>query len=85
MRAHANCVENLPVYAAVVVVINAAGIASPFIDLLARVFSAARVAQTSIHVLLEETPAAVGVRFGFFAVQLVCMIWMWIHAAVAAA
>ena len=62
MRAHANCVENLPVYAAVVVVITAAGIASPVLDLLALVFIAARVAQTSIHVLLEETPAAVGVR-----------------------
>jgi uncharacterized MAPEG superfamily protein len=85
MRAHANCVENLPVYTAVVVAITAAGVMSPVLDLLALVLIAARVLQTSVHVLLEETAAAVGVRFGFFAVQLVCMIWMGIHAAVAAA
>jgi uncharacterized MAPEG superfamily protein len=37
MRAHANCVENLPVYTAVVVAITAAGVMSPVLDLLALV------------------------------------------------
>ena len=35
MRAHANCVENLPVYAAIVVALNATGLHSPTIDVLA--------------------------------------------------
>jgi uncharacterized MAPEG superfamily protein len=35
MRAHANCVENLPVYAALVIVINASGVAGSVLDYLA--------------------------------------------------
>jgi uncharacterized MAPEG superfamily protein len=35
MRAHMNCVENLPVYAAVVVALVATGVQSPTIDGLA--------------------------------------------------
>jgi uncharacterized MAPEG superfamily protein len=34
MRAHANCVENLPVYGAIVVVIVAAGLHDPWLDRL---------------------------------------------------
>jgi uncharacterized MAPEG superfamily protein len=76
MRAHANCVENLPVFAAVVVAVNASGIAGGVLDVLAMLYVAARVLQTLTHVAFEETPRAVGVRFAFFFTQLVCVGWM---------
>ncbi|MGB8275135.1 MAG: MAPEG family protein [Alphaproteobacteria bacterium] len=85
MRAHANCVENLPVYTALVVVITAVHATSPVLDALALALLGARILQTTIHVAMEETPAAVGIRFAFFAVQLVCMVWMGIEAGLAAA
>src|SRR5690606_1405406 len=49
MRAHANCVENLPVYASIVVVATAAGVSSPVLDDLALVVIAARVVHTLVH------------------------------------
>jgi uncharacterized MAPEG superfamily protein len=76
MRAHANCVENLPVFAAVVVAVNASGIAGGVLDVLAMLYVAARVLQTLTHVVFAETPLAVGVRFAFFCTQLVCVAWM---------
>jgi uncharacterized MAPEG superfamily protein len=84
MRAHANCVENLPVYAAIVVAIEASGVRSPALDTLAIVLLAGRVLQTVTHVAVEQTNAVVGVRFAFFFTQLVCMIWMGIFVALRA-
>ena len=46
MRAHMNCVENLPVYAAVVVALVATGVQSLAIDGLAVTMLAARIAQS---------------------------------------
>jgi uncharacterized MAPEG superfamily protein len=76
MRAHANCVENLPVYAAIVVAIMASGVRSPTLDTLAVVLLAARALQTVTHVAVEQTDAVVGVRFAFFFTQIVCMVGM---------
>lgn len=45
-------------------------------DTLAVVLLVGRVAQTVTHVAVEQTDAAVGVRFAFFFVQIVCMIGM---------
>jgi uncharacterized MAPEG superfamily protein len=84
MRAHMNCVENLPVYAAIVVVILATRYQSATLDLLAVSLLIARVFQTVIHVAFTETNVAVGVRFGFFLVQIVCMFWMGILVALEA-
>lgn len=84
MRAHANCVENLPVLGAVVVAANAAGVHGGPIDVLAVAYLAARVLQTITHVALDETPAAVGVRFAFFFTQIVCVTWMGVLVARAA-
>jgi uncharacterized MAPEG superfamily protein len=84
MRAHANCVENLPVYAAVVVVIVASGVRSPTLDRLAAVLLAARVLQTITHVAVEQTNVVVGVRFAFFFAQLACMAGMGILVALGA-
>ncbi len=84
MRAHANWVGNLPVYAALVVVIVASGVRSPAIDRLAAVLLAARVLQTITHVAVEQTNVVVGVRFAFFFAQLVCMAGMGILVALGA-
>jgi uncharacterized MAPEG superfamily protein len=84
MRAHANCVENLPVYAAIVVVIVASGVRSPMLDTLAVVLIVARVLQTVTHVTFEQTNAVVAVRFSFFLVQIVCMAAMGILVALRA-
>lgn len=82
MRAHANCVENLPVYAAVVVCLTAAGVDGPLFDRLAVVLLGARVLQSVTHVAFEPTDAVVSVRFAFFLTQIVCMFWMGIALAV---
>lgn len=76
MRAHANCVENLVVYAAIVVAIEASGLQSAALDVLAVVLMVARVCQTLVHVGLEQTEAVAATRFGFFFVQVLCMLAM---------
>jgi len=81
MRAHANCVENLPVYAALVVAALAAGMTSPVLDALAVMILAARVAQSLVHIGFAETNAAVAVRFAFFFTQIVCFVWMGVAIA----
>jgi uncharacterized MAPEG superfamily protein len=71
-RAHANAVENLPLFAAVVLVAAVAGREGPVLDVLAGTYLTARVAQSVSHV----APGAglrFNVRFGFFLVQLVCL------------
>src|SRR4051812_3121926 len=58
LRAPKNCVENLPVYTALVVALMAPGLHSPTIDRLAVAILAARVGQTLTHILLPPTNAA---------------------------
>jgi uncharacterized MAPEG superfamily protein len=74
MRAHMNCIENLPVYTALVVALLAAGIQSATIDGLAVAMLMARIAHTLTHLLLPQTNVIAGIRFTFFFVQLMCMI-----------
>lgn len=76
VRAHANCVENLPVFAAIVFAITASGLVSPTVDALAVIFLIARVCQSLIHMALSETNATVAIRFTFFLIQIVAMIWL---------
>lgn len=74
MRAHMNCVENLPVYGAIVVGLEFAQLSYPLIDRLAIVFIGARVLQSLTHVAFPETNITVFIRFSFFFVQIICMI-----------
>ena len=76
MRAHLNCLENLPVYGAIVLVIVVSGAQSSALDGLALTLIGARIAQTLIHVSWEQTNLLAYLRFGFFFVQLICMFWM---------
>jgi uncharacterized MAPEG superfamily protein len=76
MRAHANCVENLPVFGAIVFALYVGGGAGPVADSLALVVLTARIAQSLVHVGFTETNTAVSVRFSFFFVQLICFVWL---------
>ncbi|WP_207265902.1 MAPEG family protein [Pseudomonas sp. GW101-3H06] len=71
-RAHANCVENLPVFGAIVFVISALGIDSLAVNLLSVIVLIARVCQSLVHVSHVQTDRFVAVRFAFYCVQLVC-------------
>jgi uncharacterized MAPEG superfamily protein len=76
MRAHMNCVENLPLYGALVVALNATGLQSGTVDRLAVMLLAARIGQTLAHIVLPPTDAATALRFSLFVVQVVCMAAM---------
>jgi uncharacterized MAPEG superfamily protein len=76
MRAHANCLENLPVYGALVVVMVAAGIHDARLDVLAVTLLGARVLHTLVHVAVPQTDAVAAVRFAFYLAQVLCMFAM---------
>jgi len=76
MRAHMNCVENLPVYTAIVVALTATGRHSPVFDRLAVTMLVARIGQTLTHIAMPPTDLAGSVRFGLFFLQVACMIVM---------
>jgi len=76
VRAHANCVENLPVYGAIVLALFASGTASATVDALAIAILIARIGQSLVHMAFAETNTTVGIRFSFFAVQLAAMLWL---------
>jgi len=81
MRAHANCVENLPVFAAIVLAICASGTSGPFVDFASICVLAARVMQSLVHVCLFQTSSVVAVRFSFLLVQVVCFFALIVLAA----
>jgi len=66
-RAHANCYENLPVFAGLIVVAHLAG-HHDITDRLALAVVGARVVQSLIH-LASTSPAAVTLRFVAFSAQ----------------
>lgn len=74
VRAHANCVENLPVFGAIVFVISITGMAGGVIDTLCVVVLAARLSQSVVHLSHRQTNVVVAIRFSFFTVQLVCFL-----------
>jgi uncharacterized MAPEG superfamily protein len=71
MRAHANCVENLPVFGAIVFALYVSGVGGPTVNFLSASVLVARVFQSLVHVSLPQTNPVVAVRFAFFLVQLV--------------
>jgi uncharacterized MAPEG superfamily protein len=73
-RAHANCIENLPVFGAIVYVITAIGLQGPVVDSLCIAILAARVIQSCVHISHVQTNAFVAVRFSFYSVQLVSFL-----------
>ena len=76
MRAHANCVENLPVFGAIVLALYVSGIGGGTVDAVCIGILAARVVQSLIHVGLVQTDAVVSVRFVFFFLQVAGFFWL---------
>jgi uncharacterized MAPEG superfamily protein len=72
-RAHLNCLENLPLFASVVLIATVAGLRGAMLDTLARVYLAARVGQSLTHVS-SGSAIAVNVRFTFFLIQFACLV-----------
>ncbi len=84
-RAHANCVESLPVFGGLLLVAIATD-QTRITDPLAYVFMASRMIQSLVH-LASVSPVAVTVRFSAFAVQMgIGLFWAWqlLFAALAA-
>ena len=72
-RAHANCYEHLPAVGLILlyaIVTNNTGVTDP----LAYTFLGARMAQSVVHIL-STSNFMVLIRFGFFAVQLVIVLY----------
>jgi uncharacterized MAPEG superfamily protein len=78
-RAHMNCVENLPLFGAVVLTGHVSGLTSGTFATLSQVYLCARVAQSIIHVS-SPSAMAVTLRFSCFAVQMGCLLAMAIMA-----
>ncbi len=71
MRADANCVENLPVFASLVLLGHVLGVAGTSFQIAAAIVLPARVLQSLAHIASGKDTAVL-VRFGFFGVQLAC-------------
>jgi uncharacterized MAPEG superfamily protein len=76
MRAHANCIENLPVFGAIVMALYIGNVAGVLVDALAVAILVARITQSLVHVCLVQTNAVASIRFGFFFVQIVSFLWL---------
>lgn len=72
-RVHLNCLENLPVFATLVLVATHVGLRGPTIDMLSRVVLGARIGQSLAH-LSSGGVVAVNVRFVFFLTQVLCFV-----------
>lgn len=76
VRAHANCLETLPVFAAVVLIAETIDAHDTLLDVLACTVMAARVVQSSVHMLFVVRSRTVALRFSFFLIQFVAIAWM---------
>ena len=75
-RAHANCVESLPLFGGLLLVALVTG-RSGVTDPLAPWLLGARVVQSGIH-LASTSNAAVNARFAAFVMQMaIAMYWVW--------
>ena len=72
MRAHANCIENLPVFAVLVYALRACGVDHPAVGPLCVAILAARISQSLVHVSVVQTDRVVSVRFALYFVQFLC-------------
>lgn len=73
LRAHANCLEGFPIFGGLMLLALVLQLTA-LTDPLAPWLLAARVAQSSVH-LLSVSVVAINVRFTFFAVQMGIAAW----------
>ena len=77
-RAHANTLENLPIFGTMVLVGTIIGCSSPQFSQLAVLYMGGRIGQSIVHILGGSTPFIM-VRFCFFSVQMLSVTTMGIH------
>jgi len=75
-RAHANCIENLPVFGAIVFGLHLGQVTGTLIDVLAVTVVIARIFQSLVHISFVHTNTVASVRFTFYFVQFVCFVWL---------
>ena len=75
-RAHANCIENLPVFGAIVFGLHVAGVTGTLVDALAVAVLTARICQSLVHVCFVHTNTVASWRFTYYFVQFVCFVWL---------
>jgi len=75
-RAHANCIENLPVFGAIVFALQVGHVGGTLVDTLSVIVLAARICQSLVHVCFVHTNAVASWRFTFFFVQFICFFWL---------
>ena len=75
-RAHANCVENLPIFGAIVLGLYVGNVGGMLVDALAVTVLIARILQSLVHVCLVHTNTVASMRFAFFFAQFVCFLWL---------
>src|SRR5678815_3010962 len=63
MRAHANCIENLPVFGAIVFALHVENVISNLVNILAVAILIDRVVQSLVHVCLVQTNTVASIRF----------------------
>lgn len=74
MRAHANCIENLPVFGAIVFALYVSQLGGAAVSFLSISVFVARVMQSLVHICFPQTNTVAAVRFAFFLVQIVCFL-----------
>lgn len=77
-RARANCVENLPIVAPIILTGAMLGVQTKTFDYLAVAFLVLRLCQSTIHII-STSPAAVFLRMMCYAPQLFIWAWMALH------
>ncbi|MGD8318637.1 MAG: MAPEG family protein [Myxococcales bacterium] len=82
LRAHLNCLENLAVYGALVLVMVYTGNFAPILSVLAIVLLGFRILHTFVHVALPQRGKILILRFSLFLVQLVCLFWIALYLLV---
>ena len=75
-RAHANCIENLPVFGAIVFALHVGNVTGSLVDGLSVIILVARIFQSTVHVSFVHTNAVASWRFGFFFVQFIAFFWL---------
>lgn len=70
-RAHANCIENLPVFGAIVLALYVAGVGGSTVNVISISVLVARVTQSMIHVCFVQTNTVATMRFAFYLVQFI--------------
>lgn len=74
IRAHANCIENLPVFTVIVLVLVLTQTQSLLIDRLCVLVLVARIVQSMIHITFTETGLMILLRFTAFLTQIIALI-----------